>query len=140
MAPSTYPVLSSRPIQPHVPAKCARCNAEFEFLVPDPVPPPGTLLQVRCFQCQDISTQSYQDKSSIRLNAKPSSSSSGTSTPQEKQRRTRKIGTQEKPLETEYYETLGIAIDATDDDIKKAYRSFLSHFVSRECQCSLTNR
>ncbi|KIJ04264.1 hypothetical protein PAXINDRAFT_94893, partial [Paxillus involutus ATCC 200175] len=34
----------------------------------------------------------------------------------------RKIGTQEKPLETGYYDILGVPIDATTEDVKKAYR------------------
>lgn len=44
------------------------------------------------------------------------------STPPSNVKKGRKIGTQEKPLETGYYDLLGVPIDASTDDIKKSYR------------------
>jgi hypothetical protein len=38
-------------------------------------------------------------------------------------RKRKKIGTQERPLETGYYDLLGVPVDATTDDIRKAYRA-----------------
>jgi hypothetical protein len=122
----TYPIIDSRPVHPHIQTSCSNCHFQLEFPVPSPVPKPSHLLTVRCCSCRKAFSHAFypnQVPTGALSSAGASSSRSQGQTPAPPPRKGRKIGTQERPLETGYYDLLGVPIDATVDDIKKAYRA-----------------
>ncbi|KAG8903424.1 hypothetical protein FRB99_003319 [Tulasnella sp. 403] len=112
--------LKSRPVAPQVRANCPHCKIQFEFSLPHQPQfnPAQTSFQVECFNCHAISAQSAGSSFSGGVNG----SRSGAGTPSGAASSKRKIGTQERPLETGYYDILGIKMDATTEEVKKAYR------------------
>ncbi|KAJ7641339.1 X-domain of DnaJ-containing-domain-containing protein, partial [Roridomyces roridus] len=123
---SSSSILPSRPIIPHIPivSGCSQCNTPLEFPVPSPHPRPGTLLRIRCFQCNNVIQHAFYPtqlpSGPSSASAPSSSNAAGSNTPPA--RKGRKFGTQERPLETGYYDILGITPAATTDEVKKAYR------------------
>ncbi|KAI9475834.1 MAG: X-domain of DnaJ-containing-domain-containing protein [Benjaminiella poitrasii] len=100
----------SRKPEPYIKTVCKECNKSIEFL-----PAFGTKntnVQVQCWSCQAICTYEI-DAAGTKIKSNTTKSTSKWS---------RKRGTDENPVSTEYYDILGIPPSATQNDIKKAYR------------------
>ncbi|GAA5942428.1 hypothetical protein JCM1841_002617 [Sporobolomyces salmonicolor] len=102
MGPPSIPTVQTRLKQPYVSTTCVHCQAQLEYLpLPPAQLPPDDPFEVQCAKC---------DKTWI---IRP---------PQTKPRKGRTIGSDERPLDTAYYDLLGLSVTCTTDEVKKAYR------------------
>ncbi|KAA1126522.1 hypothetical protein PGTUg99_024848 [Puccinia graminis f. sp. tritici] len=108
MSPTIIP---SRPREAYVAITCAHCKSHLEYL-----PPPSS---------HNSSKDSYLIQCHSCSKTFLPNSSAGTTTSSTKpstKKTARRIGSDERPLETEYYDILGLTPKATALEIKAAYR------------------
>lgn len=104
----------------YTPTSCAHCSAQLEYLAPSASS--QLELELECAKCHKrwISTTAQAEppktaSSSKKAGTGTTSSGGGGSSK-------RKIGTDDRPLETDYYDLLGLPITCTSEEVKKAYR------------------
>ncbi|BGP64042.1 hypothetical protein NBRC10512_003293 [Rhodotorula toruloides] len=96
---------------------CPHCSVPLEYLSPPSQTAPDEF-ELECAVCRKVWTakEGRKDGGVAGANGQPQGKRDKPVSGK------RKIGTDERPLETEYYDLLGLPITCTAEDVKKAYR------------------
>ncbi|KAK0544969.1 DnaJ-like protein [Tilletia horrida] len=122
-------ILNSRRKEAYVAIPCpyTNCRASIEYLPPSrdtlaALPASETTFKITCCVCQQRFEPPGATRQVREARAAGPASGAGASGNGDAQRRKRRIGTDENPLDLTFYDVLGIQPSATQDEIKKAYR------------------
>ncbi|KAI8084334.1 X-domain of DnaJ-containing-domain-containing protein [Gilbertella persicaria] len=97
----------SRKPEPYLQTTCKTCSQPLEFLPETGVK--NTKVEVECWSCQAIVHVDIDATGKVKQ-------------PKAASKWSRKRGTDENPVSTDYYDCLGVVSSATQADIKRAYR------------------
>src|ERR1700760_4437237 len=101
-------IIESRPVGSYAQLNCPHCGRLFEYPTESSVSP-SAAITIRCCFCQKVVQHTPGTGSQASAAKQKGTNGMGASS-----KKGRKIGTQERPLETGYYDTLGVSVTATD--------------------------
>jgi len=120
MSNDTETILESRDPQSTRKLICSVCKKTIEYTYDTRYSTSDTV-KVKCFFCHSVNTTT-PETSSHRKSSNSNSNSSSNHRPAASFFGAGKVGTDENPVDMEYYDILGIKATATQAEIKKAYR------------------